>query len=323
VRARTAALLASACVSAVTAETALADNAGFSPVEPHSPNAQRITDAYWLVFGLTAVIFVLVETTLILFVIRYRRRGRPRTAEGPQIHGSSRLETIWTAFPVVVLALVAAFIFYKLPGIKNVPPARAGGGELVQIRAQQFYWQFTYPGGQTSINRLVAPVNEVVRLDITSPDVAHSWWVPALGGKIDAIPGKTNHMWFQADQVGVYHGQCAEFCGLQHTEMKAAVEAVSPAEYRAFLASHSQGSVAVAKETVAGVCAPCHGLAGQGNVGPKLQGNGRLADAAGMRLLLRKGQKAMPAVGANWSRQQLDATIRYLQATYGAKGGQT
>ena len=106
----------------VLAAAAAAGNGGFAPAPPASPNASRINDAYWLIFGFTAGVFVLVEGALVWFVIRYRRRGRPRDAEGPQIHGSTRLELIWTAGPVLLLAAIAAFVFYKLPGIKDVPP---------------------------------------------------------------------------------------------------------------------------------------------------------------------------------------------------------
>lgn len=320
VRARTAALLASACVLWVTAETAMAANGGFSPKEPHSPNAQRINDAYWLVFGFTSFIFVLVEATLITFVIRYRRRGRARAVEGPQIHGSGRLETIWTVFPVVVLAVIAAFVLYKLPGIKNVPPASAGAGERIQIRARQFYWQFTYPGGQTSINRMVVPVHAVVRLDVTAPDVAHSWWIPRLGGKIDAIPGRTNTTWFETDRLGTYHGQCAEFCGLYHAAMKADVVVVRPRAYSEFLAGHDAGSPTVGKETFTGVCAKCHGSLGQGGYGPKIAGNATLADRQALEDLVRNGKGRMPAVGNDWPDAQVDALFRDLKGRFSSGG---
>src|SRR5436309_6358732 len=105
-------------------------NAGHAPDTPHSPNAQRINDSYKWIAIFAAAILALVEGALIWFVIRYRRRGRPRTAEGPQIHGATRLELIWTAIPVLILAAIASFIFYKLPGIEDVPSAKAEGGPL-------------------------------------------------------------------------------------------------------------------------------------------------------------------------------------------------
>src|ERR687883_299668 len=113
------------------AAVAYAGNAGFAPETPHSPNAGRINDSYKWIALFAGLIFVVVETSLLWFVVRYRRRGRPRAAEGPQIHGATRLELIWTAIPVLILAAIAAFLFYKLPGIQDVPAARAEGGPLV------------------------------------------------------------------------------------------------------------------------------------------------------------------------------------------------
>src|ERR1051326_6988252 len=122
---------------------AVAGNGGFAPETPHSPNASRINDSYELIAIFTGVIFVIVEGALVWFIVRYRNRGRPRTVEGPQIHAHTRLELIWTAVPVLIVAAIAAFVFYKLPGIKDVPAAKAQGGPLVvRIDAHQFYWQF-------------------------------------------------------------------------------------------------------------------------------------------------------------------------------------
>jgi cytochrome c oxidase subunit 2 len=296
---------------------AAAGNGGFAPEPPASPNASRITDAYWLIFAFTAGVFVLVEGALIWFVIRYRRRGRPRDAEGPQIHGSTNLEMMWTAAPVLILAAIAAFVFYKLPGIKDVPSARAGDSMTVKVRAEQFYWQFAYPDGQISIDRMVVPVGAVVRLEVTTPDVAHSWWIPRLGGKIDAIPGRTNTTWFTARKVGVYSGQCAELCGIQHAAMRADVAVVSRAAYEQFLATHGRGSAAAGRETFQGVCAKCHGLAGEGYIGPKIAGSALLSQPQALEDLLRQGGIRMPAVGKEWSDEQLKATTDYLKERFG------
>ncbi|TML98317.1 MAG: hypothetical protein E6G03_00505 [Actinobacteria bacterium] len=105
------------------ASVAHAGNGGFAPLTPHSPNARRINDSYVWISIFAGGIFVLVEGTLLWFVVRYRRRGRPRTVEGPQIHGATRLELIWTGIPVLILAAIASFVFYKLPGIQDVPAA--------------------------------------------------------------------------------------------------------------------------------------------------------------------------------------------------------
>jgi len=300
---------------------ASAGNGGFAPRPPHSPNAARIDDSYLLIAVFTGAIFVIVEGALFWFVFRYRNRGRPRTAEGPQIFAHTRLELMWTAVPVLIVAAITAFIFYKLPGIKNVPAAKAQGGPLViRIDAHQFYWQFTYPDGTVSIDELHAPVNRVVRVDIHSEDVDHSWWVPELGGKFDAIPGQTTHTWFEANRMGTYRGQCGEFCGVYHAEMMAGVLVESDADYRSFLASVRDPLVLGGQEWQ-GVCAKCHGIAGKGGYGPAIQNNSVLVQHQGLLRLLENGQNVrkplasyMPPVGRGWNDAQVKALEAYLKA---------
>jgi cytochrome c oxidase subunit 2 len=227
----------------------------------------------------------------------------------------------------VILAAIAGFVLYEIPGIKNVPSASAGNSLRVKVEAHQFYWQFDYPEGEVSINRLVVPANAVVRLDVVSPDVAHSWWIPTLGGKIDAIPGRTNHTWFKTGRLGIYRGQCAEFCGLQHAMMRASVKVVSGDAYSAFLTSHRPGSRTVGDEVIDGACATCHGDKGQGLVGPKIAGNPLVSNTAGITDLLRHGRAptrtvdGMPAVGKTWSDAELKAVIAALKRRYGSAGG--
>jgi len=310
-------LTAALTAALLLADAALAGNGGFAPEPPASANASRISDTYWFIFGFAAAIFLLVEGALILFIVRYRRRGRPRDAEGPQIHGSTRLELMWTVGPVLILAAIAAFVFYKLPGIKNVPAARAGNSMTIKVRAQQYAWTFEYPDGQLSVDRMVVRAGEVVRLVVTSVDVAHSWWIPKLGGKIDAIPGRTNTTWFKAVKVGVYPGQCAEFCGIQHAAMRADVAVVPRGFYEKFLALHEPSSTAVGQETFAGTCAKCHGLAGQGYIGPKIAGSSLLSQPAALEDLLRNGKNQMPAVAKTWGDAQLKAITTYLKRRFG------
>lgn len=310
-----------ACLSAlVAAAPGLAGNGGVAPVTPASPNAEAIRDTYWLILGLTGAVFLLVETALVVFIVRFRRRQQPAAAEGPQIRGHPRLELAWTAVPVLILAAIAGFVFAKLPAIEDAPKAEAAGGRLrVTVEGRQFFWLFRYPGGEVSVDRLVVPVGRVVTLEVVSGDVVHSWWIPALGGKIDAIPGRTNRTWFRAERKGVYRGQCAELCGVEHALMRARVEVVSPAEWRAFLASHAPGSRAVARESFEGVCAKCHGPAGEGRgLAPPLQG--RTFDQT-TAAVIREGVRRMPAVGAGWSDAQVRAVIRYLSARFGPRGG--
>lgn len=300
------------------AGAALAGNGGIAPPAPESPNADRIRDSYWLILGITGGIFVIVESALVVFLVRFRGRGRPREAEGPQIIGHSRLELIWTVVPVMILAGIASFVFYKLPGIHDIPKATAAGGqERIGVIAHQFYWEFRYPNGAASIDELRAPVGRVVRLTIDSEDVDHSWWIPELGGKFDAIPGRTNVTWFQARRTGTFQGQCGEFCGLYHALMQARVKITSQAEYDRFVSTEAKARLG--RDLWTGVCAKCHGFAGAGGYGPPIAASPILTDPVALRTLLRQGRDTprfpgvMPPVGKGWSDAELKALTDFIQ----------
>jgi cytochrome c oxidase subunit II len=319
VRAKLLVLGGLVAVAALIPPTALGSNGGFTPVEPASPNAEGIQSSYWFISIFAIAIFVLVEGLLIAFALRYRRRRRARFEEGADVHGATKLELMWTAGPVVVLFIIAAFVFIELPGIKNVPSADAGTAQLeIRVEGHQFYWQFEYPNGVYAIDTMRAPAGVPVSLDVTSPDddVIHSWWIPALGGKIDAIPGVVNTTWFQADE-GTYEGQCAELCGLEHANMLASVEVMPEEEFNAWLeerrADQSAEGAELGAEMWAGVCAKCHGPDGEGGIGPQLAGSATLADADAIEQIVRNGRGEMPAVGADWTDEQLDALTTYLQ----------
>ncbi len=314
------ALPAALAVALAFAGAAGAD-AGLAPVAPESPNAHAIRQTYFVILAVTGVIFILVEGALILFVVRFRGRGRARGQDGAQIHGATKLETASTVVPVLILAGIAAFVFVKLPTIKNVPSAQAAGGPLqIRVEGQQYYWKFDYPGGRVAVRRMVVPLERVVELTVVSSDVIHSWWVPALGGKIDAIPGRINHTWFKAQKLGSYEVRCAELCGIEHAHMTGWVDVVTPAAYAEFLAAHTGASTTLGKEVFDGVCATCHGLAGQGDYGPRLIGNGVVADPTALEQLLRNGKNAMPAVGKDWNDDTMKAATTYLKGRFG--GGQ-
>jgi cytochrome c oxidase subunit II len=304
-------LLVVGTAALAAAGVAAAANGGFTPVTPHSPNAHRITTAYYVILGFTAAIFVIVETALVVFIWKYRSRGRARTVEGAQVHGHTRLELIWTVIPVIILGIIGTVIFWELPGIANVPAANASDRLNITVEGHQFYWQFDYPNGARSINDLHVPAGKVVYLTIVSPDVNHSWWVPALGGKTDAIPGRTNHSWFKADKPGTYVGQCAEFCGLYHEAMRARVIATSQQEYDTYISSTVKTDLG--RSEFQGVCATCHGMQAQGDYGPAIAANPILTQAAGLNQIVQQGRGRMPGVGADWTNEQLQALLAYLK----------
>lgn len=316
------ATLVTSLAALATAAAALAGNGGFLPAEPHSPNAHRVTDAFVFVAIFTGMILVIVEGALITFIVKYRRGKRAATAEGPQIHGSTRLEVLWTVVPVLILAAIGTFVFYKLPGISDTPKAAAADETTIQIEGHQFYWLFRYPNGAISIDRMVAPADQVVKEEVVGLDydVNHSWWVPELGGKFDAIPGKVNHTWFKAP-AGDYVARCAELCGVQHALMDATVHVVPRAQYDQFIAARKSdaGTLNLGREEFQGVCEKCHRLDHK-YIGPALGGNTLLANRSGLETLLRHGQNQMPAVGFNWTGHQIDALIAYTKQ-FATKGG--
>lgn len=297
--------------------------AQLAPVAPESPNAEGIRQSYLFVSIFTLAIFLLVEGLLIAFIYRYRRQKRARFEDGAQVHGASRLELAWTAFPVVVLFLIGAFVFIELPGIKDVPSAGARGQLEIKVTGRQFYWQYEYPNGVIAIDTMAAPAGVPVRLVVSAPDsdVIHSWWIPALGGKIDAIPGRVNETWFQAENPGTFSGQCAELCGLEHAQMLASVEVLPEAEFAAWLEgrreTQSAGTGELGKELWEGVCAKCHGLSGEGGTAKALAGSALLQDPATVETIVRNGRTTrrgvMPAVGAGWTDEQMLALTNYLQ----------
>ncbi|HET7760373.1 MAG TPA: c-type cytochrome, partial [Gaiellaceae bacterium] len=249
--------------------------------------------------------------------------GRPRTVEGPQIRGHTNLELAWTAGPVVILAIIAGFVFWKVSdiGATSASPTSSPAREVVRIDGHQYYWEFTYPNGAVSVNRLRMPYNRPVRLRIVSHDVNHSWWVPALGGKLDAIPGHPNETTWLATKLGTFPGQCAEFCGLLHAQMLAQVEVLPAAQYAAFIQQRKTDKQALGKETFVGACAKCHGLAGQGGYGPNIAANPLLGNKEGLTNLLRLGGIKMPAVGNDWPQFQIDALVAYLHTRFHVSGG--
>jgi cytochrome c oxidase subunit II len=300
-----------AAVALATAGVAAAANGGFSPENAHSPNTHATNTTYWIVFAFTATIFVLVEGALVAFLVKYGARGRSRTEEGIQVHGNTRFEIIWTVVPILILAVIAAVVFIELPNIKG-PNANAADTLQITVEGHQFYWQFDYPNGARSINDLHVPVGAQVDLKVISSDVVHSWWIPQLAGKLQAIPGRTNHTWFKADRAGTYYGQCAELCGPFHAVMRARVIAESQADYQAFVSGKAVSDLG--RQEFQGVCATCHGMQGQGGYGPALANNSLITQKSALTALVKNGRGLMPPVANTWNDAQLKALIAYTKA---------
>ncbi|MGH2994870.1 MAG: cytochrome c oxidase subunit II [Gaiellaceae bacterium] len=325
----TAAVLA--CLALALAPLALAGPGGISPPDPKTDSGEAISELYWFVFAITAFVFVVVETSLVLFIVRYRRRPTtPEDAEGPQIHGNTRIEVIWTIVPALILVGIAAVVLARVPAVQ-ADEGSDGGGITVRVEAHQFYWQYVYENGVVSLDRLVLPVDTHVTLELISYDVDHSWWVPELTGKLDAIPGQKNTLEFQPNEEGTYEGQCAEHCGIQHAVMRTDVDVVPGAEFDEWLSSQeaAQGRAdpGFGGTIFAAACAKCHGEEGEGDIGPEIAGNATLQDRGGLIRLLREGQDTpalagfMPRVGRGWPDAQYDALIAYVKSVPKLAGG--
>jgi cytochrome c oxidase subunit 2 len=306
-------------VALATAGIAAAANGGFTPQFAHSPNTHKTNTVYYVVLAFTSAIFLIVETALILFIFKYRSRGRARTVEGQQVHGNTRLELLWTVIPVLILAVIAAVVFVQLPGITSAP-ASAADTLKIKVEGHQFYWLFVYPNGARSINDLYVPVGQNVDLEVVSEDVVHSWWIPQLNGKIQAIPGRTNHTWFRANKTGTFYGQCAELCGPFHEAMKARVISESQADYQRFVSTRAAKELGRAEYQ--GVCATCHGMQGQGGYGKVLQTSSLVTQRSALAEIVRNGRNLMPPVGNTWTDAQIDALAKYTK-THIYKGAST
>jgi len=223
-----------------------------TPESGGSPNADEIDSLYKIVLYIAIAVFVGVEGTLVYSLARFRsKRGRVAA----QIHGNTRLEIGWTVAATLIVIGLTVVTFVKLGAITNpgsgpvavAAPIAPGGVTAavgqppagratlrVKVTGLQYVWRFEYPDGVQAYEEMVVPTGATVLLDILSDDVAHSWWVPELGGKADAVPGYTNHTWFRIARPGVFRGQCAELCGRNHADMIAHVRAVPPDRYRAW-----------------------------------------------------------------------------------------
>ena len=259
--------------------------------DPASPSAQAIRLLFILVLAITGVILAVVEGVLIYSIIRFRRRSSD-TTEPPQVYGSMPIEIAWTAAPALtafVLALILTRTEFEIRGDPKLPPKGAKALHVTVI-GHQWWWEFVYDRydvedlGFITANELHVPASErgvarPVYLTLESADVCHSFWVPRLAGKTDLIPGRTNQMWFQTRERGLFLGQCAEYCGTQHANMLLRVRADSPAEFQAWLENQKRPAVNVL-EAHAGrdaflsqSCVNCHRVSGtsaQGTYGPDL-----------------------------------------------------
>jgi cytochrome c oxidase subunit 2 len=196
-------------------------------------------DLFYLAMWPAIGVMVLVELGLVVILLRFRRR---REDEVPaQVHGNTRLELAWTIAPALLMLVLAVPMMSLLFKLGREPHDDAF---VVNVTGVQWQWLYEYPDIEGSDGEslksapgdpLVFPAGREIRFNLTSVDVIHSFWIPRLGGKLDAVPSRDNRFWLKADEPGTWSGQCAEFCGLDHANMKLVAEALSEEDFSAWV----------------------------------------------------------------------------------------
>lgn len=258
---------------------------------PNSLEAGKIVGLFNFILIVAAVIFTLVEVLLIFAVIRFRNR---RPEQALQIHGNTKLEIAWTATPGIILAVLMGFTLRTMTDVRGTP---TGENVLpIKVIGHQWWWEFRYPDQSIiTANELVVPLGSVVDISIESVDVEHGFWAPELFGKVDAVPGYTTRLKFTPTRRGTYGGQCTQFCGTQHAQMRFSVVVVGPDEFNTWVANQQAPAVAAVDgaakagedyvlNSTASACKGCHtinGTAAAGTIGPNLTHVGSRAFIAG------------------------------------------
>ena len=254
------------------------------PNDPQGPQARALADLYWILFGSAVVVLAIVVGALVVAGLRFRERPGHVAR---QYHGNNLLELVWTVVPTLMVITFAVLSFQKLLYVNDI---ETGETQTIDVEGKQWVWIYHYPKqdmfklsdgsylvGGTDLH---VPVGQKIRLELTSDDVIHAFFIPPLGGQKDAVPGRTTEMWIQADRPGTYKGQCSEFCGTGHGDMLLSVVAQQPADYQAWAAQavkdanrFNSPEVAKGKALFTSLpCAGCHTIEGlsSGTVGPNL-----------------------------------------------------
>jgi len=254
---------------------------------PAATPAKWIFDLSMLVLAVTLAIFIIVGGLLVYALIRYRSRPQDSHREPAQIYGSNQIELSWTVIPILIVVMLFLSTTRVVLGTQAIP--KPSNALDVTVIGHQFWWEYRYPKlGVVTANELHIPVTDSAHpvqtwLTMSSADVAHSFWVPRLAGKMDVIPNKINVMWLDPPQAGLYLGQCAQYCGTQHAKMLLRVYAQTQADFDAWVNQQRQpargdfagNAAAVRGEKVfmQNACISCHTIAGTaatGRFGPDL-----------------------------------------------------
>src|SRR5215813_9022068 len=304
---------------------------------PASTPANSIYELSLFVLTITGAIFVTVAGILAFVIFRYRQQRDDDTTEPAQIYGSTQVELAWTVIPVMIVVVLFLTTARMIFAIQDAPQPKSALD--VTVVGHQFWWEFNYPKlGIRTVNELHVPVSDPqsptpTYLTLLSADVIHSFWVPQLAGKTDVLPNNVNKLWIDPHHTGLYVGQCAQFCGVQHALMLLRVYVDTPEQFAAWVKNQQQAAVS-AENVAAGrhvfetqACMNCHSIAGTvatGRFGPDLthlMSRATLASGAmdntkeNLREWIRRPDTfktgvLMPAMQLN--DQQLDQVTAYL-----------
>jgi cytochrome c oxidase subunit 2 len=232
--------------------------------------ARKINGVQTPVFILAGIVMVLVFAAVLFLIIRFRARGAADERPVTQVHGKTWAEITWTAAPALILLVVSVFTVKLVIDLGDTPD----NAMQIDVVGQQWWWEFTYPdSGVVTAGEMVIPVDTEVVLNITSRDVIHSFWFPKLNGKRDAVPNRVTQLSIKGEEVGEYYGQCTEFCGLSHANMRMRAIVLSQADYQTWLDNQEKDAAVPAEGTSAHDgyvafgqrCSSCHSISGQPN----------------------------------------------------------
>lgn len=300
-----------------------------SALQPQGPVAEKQFFLMVLSSSIMIGVFLIVMIIFTYVLIRYRQRPG-QTGIPKQVEGSHKLEILWTVIPfllLIVMAVPTVAIAFDLAKEYNNKEALQ-----VRVTAHQFWWEFEYPDlGIATAQDLVIPVGKKVQFELTSADVIHAFWIPALGGKMDTNPGLTNKMWLQADRTGIFYGKCAELCGASHALMDFKVEVMDQAAFDAWAAKMKEANAATAtttaqqgQEIFKQSCIGCHAVGAEGGkLGPNLTNFADRQRVAGIldntpentAAWLKDPQKVKPGntmPNLNLTDDQVNALVEYL-----------
>ncbi len=265
-------VIAALVIALLSSTAALAD--GPWPNDPQGPQARSISELYWIMFAAAVVVLAIVDGAIIYSGIKFRERPGH---VAKQFHGQNLLELTWTVIPTLMVVSFSVLSWQKLDFINNT---QGGADMVIHAEGSQWTWTFSYPQEQrfrlsdgtflSGAEELHIPIGTKVRIQLSSKDVIHSFWVPSIGGKKDAVPGRATELWIQADKPGTYKGQCLEFCGDGHADMLISLVAHPVSDYAAWIdAAKKDAERFTSEETKRGKelfrslpCAGCHTIKG-------------------------------------------------------------